>query len=200
MVKRLLDLIISIFCIVILSPFFCILPLLIFIESPGPIIFSQKRVGKKEKSFNIYKFRSMYVHNLDPSEIGAVKHSHPLVTKIGYIMRRTKLDEIPQFFNVLRGDMSLVGPRPCMFERIKNMTSYERHRFLFLPGMTGWAEVNGNVEFSWDEQLLLDLWYIDHQSLWLDFVILARTFVVLFIGSIRNDEALNRARSYVRNS
>lgn len=191
--KRILDIFIAIISILILSPFFMLLPILIKITSSGPVFFSQIRVGKDKKPFKIYKFRSMRLHRSSEAA-GRIKHNHAVVTRIGYFMRRTKLDEIPQFFNVLLGDMSVVGPRPCLFETIETMSESEFRRFRMLPGITGWAEVNGNVELSWEEQLSLDLWYVDHYHWLLDFQIMFRTFFTVLLGSIKNQRALAKSK------
>lgn len=194
MIKRNLDLFISTFCIIVLLPLIVIIALLILLESGRPVFFIQKRVGKNKNLFNMYKFRSMRVNNIDPFQLGPIKHSHQLVTKVGYFIRRTKLDELPQLLNVIRCEMSLVGPRPCLPERLDQMNHDECRRFDALPGITGWAEVNGNLELDWNEQLLLDLWYINNQSTQLDLKILIKTFFVLILGSIRNEKALNLAK------
>ncbi len=196
--KRLFDIIFSFFFLVLLAPAFLLIAFLIKIESAGPVFFKQKRVGKNESPFYIYKFRSMYLHQHSPSELGPIKHNHALVTPVGYILRRLKLDEIPQLINVLSGSMSLVGPRPCLFDSLKDMSISERRRFNVRPGLTGWAEVNGNVELTWREQLSLDLWYVDHQSFGLDLKILIQTTVVILRGSIRNQKAIDLAESHSR--
>lgn len=192
--KRACDLVVATLCIILLSPVCLLLAILIFLESPGPVFFVQSRMGKDEQPFKMYKFRSMVVNNIDPLKLGALKHDHALVTRVGYFMRRTKLDEVPQFINVLLGEMSLVGPRPCLVERINEMAPHERRRFSVRPGLTGWAEVNGNVELTWREQLMLDLWYIDNYSLWLDTQILIKTIGVILWGSKRNEKALMAAK------
>ena len=197
MLKRVFDIFFSIVCITLLSPLCILLAILIRLESSGPIFFIQERVGKSEKPFRIIKFRSMHTHHFTPEELGPIKHNHAVVTRVGYWLRRTKLDEIPQFFNVLWGDMSVVGPRPCLLSTAEQMTAQEKHRFLDRPGVTGWAEVTGNVELSWHEQLLLDLWYVDHQTFFLDMQIILRTILTVLFGSIRNDKALEQAKRYL---
>lgn len=196
LLKQTFDVIGAAICLILLCLVGSILAILIYWETPGPIFFIQTRAGKDEKPFRMYKFRSMAVNNIAPMELGPVKHKHNLVTRTGYIMRRTKLDEIPQFLNVLRGEMSFVGPRPCLIEKIDALTPNEKRRFSVLPGMTGWAEVNGNVELSWEEQLMLDVWYIDHRSLWLDLQILFKTLGVVVFGSERNEKAIEAAKIY----
>ncbi len=195
LIKRYLDIIVSSFAIILLIPVWILLSLAIFLEDRHFIIFKQHRAGKDEKIFTIYKFRSMVVNNIPPLELGAIKHNHYLVTRVGYFMRRLKLDETLQFLNVLKGDMSLVGPRPCLPSRIQSMSIIEMQRFKLLPGVTGWAEVNGNIELTWEEQLLFDLWYVQHWSLYLDIKILLKTVAVVVWGSKKNELALANAKS-----
>lgn len=192
--KRVVDILLSSIAILMLLPIWLVISLIIFIEDKGPIFYRQKRVGLRETLFTIYKFRSMRVNNIPPLELGAVKHNHSLVTRIGHFIRRTKLDETPQFFNVLRGDMSLIGPRPCLPVRLETMTQREKRRFAMLPGLSGFAEVNGNVELTWQEQLWLDLWYVDHASFWLDCQIFFATFKVVLLGSTRNEVMLKKVQ------
>src|SRR3989338_2795732 len=193
-IKRILDVLLVIPAIILLVPVWLLLSLCVFIENPGPVIFRQVRLGKDEKLFTLYKFRSMYTNNIPPLDLGAVKHNHALVTRVGYFIRRLKFDETQQLLNILKGDMSLVGPRPCLPARLNNMSLDEKRRFSFLPGLTGWAEVNGNVELSWEEQLLLDLWYVDYWSLFLDFKIILKTVIVVLFGSRKNEMALMNAK------
>lgn len=192
--KRSCDIIFSLLALILLLPLWIIVGVCVFLEDPGPIIYRQKRVGKNESLFTLYKFRSMKQNNIPPLELGAVKHNHSLVTKTGYFIRRFKIDETPQFLNVLRGEMSLVGPRPCLPGRLPTMNSFQKQRFSFLPGLTGWAEVNGNVELTWEEQVLLDVWYVKHWSFCLDFKIIFKTLFVVLWGSHRNETALLDAK------
>ncbi len=194
--QKIFDRLSALICIFLLSPLYLLVAVLIKVESKGPVFFVQERVGYNQCPFKIYKFRSMVVNDYDPQVLGPVKHNHAIVTKVGYWLRRTKLDEIPQFFNVLCGDMSMVGPRPCLFSTLKLMRPHELRRFKVLPGMTGWAEVNGNVELTWNEQLALDLWYVDHRSLCLDIHILFKTLATVLFGSIKNVGVLKQAQAY----
>lgn len=188
------DIFISSAAIIVLLPLWGLVSIGIFLEDRGPIFFRQKRLGRDGHAFTLYKFRSMCVNDIAPLALGPIKHNHSLVTWTGYIIRRLKLDETPQFWNVLKGDMSLVGPRPCLIERWQTMSVRERERFSVSPGLSGWAEVNGNVELSWEEQLLLDLWYIKHHSFYLDLIILLKTFTVVLFGSKKNEQALRQAK------
>lgn len=193
--KRRVDLLIAIPAMIVLLPLWVLLSLCIFLEDRGPIFYKQRRPGKDGTLFTLYKFRSMYVNNIPPLELGAIKHNHTLVTHVGYVMRRLKLDETPQFLNVILGQMSLVGPRPCLPIRIETLSLQEKKRFDVLPGLTGWAEVNGNVELTWDEQLLLDRWYVQNQSFRLDMTILVKTIGVVLLGSKKNNVALLNAKN-----
>lgn len=196
--KRILDIFLSLLAVIILLPLWIIVAIAIFAEDRGPICFRQTRLGQDGILFILYKFRSMRVNQIPPLELGAIKHNHALVTSVGYVIRRFKIDETLQFLNVLKGDMSLVGPRPCLPQSMDSMTTQEKKRFACLPGLTGWAEVNGNVELLWEEQLLLDLWYVENRSLYLDILILLRTIGVVVCGSHRNETALNLARNTYR--
>lgn len=192
--KRVFDITIATIFIILSIPFWIVLAICIYIEDPGPIIFKQKRLGKDGKIFTIVKLRSMYVNNIPPLELGAIKHNHSLVTKVGHFMRRSKFDETPQFISVLLGDMSIVGPRPCLPDRMETMTAVEKKRLTMAPGLSGWAEVNGNVDLTWDEQVLLDLWYVNNWSFWLDLKVFIKTIKVVLFGSEINQTALDDAR------
>lgn len=191
--KRFIDVFGALVSISLLLPVWILTVICIYVENPGPIFFRQVRPGRNGKLFTVYKFRSMYVNNIPPLELGPVKHDHALVTKVGYILRRTKLDETPQYLNILFGDMSYVGPRPCLPDRLEKMSLAEKKRLTMAPGLTGWAEINGNVELTWEEQLLLDLWYIENWSVGLDFKIMWGTLNVILFGSQRNEQALRDA-------
>ena len=187
--KRVIDIAISFFVVVfILSWLVPLLGLLIFLESRGPIIFSQLRSGKNNKGFNCYKFRSMRV-NIESDERQATKNDSR-ITKIGRFIRKTSLDEFPQFLNVLKGEMSLVGPRPHM---LKHTTDYSKLVDQFMirqflkPGITGWAQVNGfRGEITDQEQIKMrvnnDLWYLENWTIWLDLRIIFLTVYKVFTG------------------
>jgi len=182
------------------SPFVLLVHLIISIfikmDSVGPIIFKQKRFGKDARPYSCYKYRTMYVHNDEilkeylkehPDEIAYYNIYHkyqndPRVTKIGHFLRKTSLDELPQFFNVLRGDMNLIGPRPYMLsEKEKIGESNEEIIFAVKPGITGLWQVSGRNELTFQERINLDKWYIQNWSLWLDFVIFLKTIKVVLL-------------------
>lgn len=198
--KRAIDLLAAIFLMVICSPVMLIVALAIKAESPGPVIFRQTRVGRFGKTFTMYKFRSMY-QNADArlheehmrrlilqageSEAGAPcgKLAHdPRITRVGRILRKTSLDELPQIFNVLKGDMSLVGPRPALPYEIVLYSDWERRRLEVKPGVTSLWAIAGRADVPFREQVRLDIEYIERQSLGLDLWILLRTPVVILTG------------------
>lgn len=178
-------------------PIFILIAICIKLDSKGPIFFKQKRLGKNEKPFDIYKFRTMHFNTHDPEELGIILHKHPLVTRVGSFLRKYKLDEIPQFINVMMNQMSLVGPRPWLVTKIKSMSLEDKRRFTVLPGITGWAEINGHTDLNRKEQVLLDLWYVDHRSLWLNIKILWKTVGLILFGPKKNISALNSAKKKI---
>jgi lipopolysaccharide/colanic/teichoic acid biosynthesis glycosyltransferase len=175
LIKAFLDQIFGWLALIILSPLFWLLAGLIRLETSGPAFFRQERIGKDGSSFVAYKFRSM-VENAASLGLGlnvAVNDSR--ITKVGKFLRDTSLDELPQVFNVIKGEMSLVGPRPTLAHQVARYNEFQRRRLLVKPGMTGWAQVNGRNAIPWEERIRLDVWYVDHWSLGLDFSILLRT-------------------------
>lgn len=177
-IKRVLDLIFGIIVLFLLSPIMIIIAFLIRVDSKGPIIFKQKRVGKNGKHFIIYKFRTM-VENAEKLGTGLDSYKNDTrVTKIGKFLRNTSLDEFSQLFNIIKGDMSFIGPRPpvayhpCKYE---DYDPVNKKRFLVKPGVTGYAQINGRNELSWYEKFKYDLYYIDNIGFMLDFKILILT-------------------------
>lgn len=170
-IKRLLDILIGFGVLIVLSPIFLITALLIKLESPGPVIFKQKRIGYKAKVFDIYKFRSM---KNDSEHTGSGVYSgkgDPRVTKVGKVIRATSIDELPQAWNMVKGDMSLIGSRPPLTYHpwpIEEYTEEQKRMFSVRPGITGWAQVNGRKEVEWHERIKLNNWYVDHVSFSLD--------------------------------
>ncbi len=187
-VKRLFDIVFSVVLLVILSPLFLLAAILVRISSPGPVIFKQKRVGRDGKVFNFYKFRSMYTDKCDFSDKGkkwtTAKDEKSRITPIGRILRKSNIDEIPQFYNVLKGDMSFVGPRPELPTFVDKFQKdipeyYRRHRVK--SGLTGWAVVNGlKGDTSIEERVRYDIFYIENWSFWFDLKIIIKTvFLVI---------------------
>jgi len=195
-VQRTWDFVLSALLLILLSPILFVAGFLVWVGDGGPILYRQRRAGLRGRPFELLKFRSMQVNNLAPLEVGQVKETHPLVTPVGRWLRRFKVDELPQLWNVFRGEMSLVGPRPRTMEQLAEDGDLERRRLLRRPGMTGWAQVNGNTEITWSDRFLLDAWYVDHWSLWLDFVILVMTFGVILRGETSNRRAVEKAIEY----
>ena len=185
MAKRIFDLLCASLIIVFLIPIFLIIYILIFLILGSPVIFKQKRPGLKTKPFYIYKFRTML-------EIRDAKNKalpdNLRITKVGLFFRSLSLDELPSLWNVIKGDMSLVGPRPLLMEYLPlyNKKQYRRHDVK--PGITGWAQVNGRNSLSWQDRFNLDVWYVDNQSFLLDLKILVMTFKkVVFRNGISED-------------
>ena len=189
-IKRLMDIIGSICGLLLLSPIFIVTAFLMKIEEPkGPMFFSQTRVGKNEKPFKMYKIRSMCIdaeeklaellkHNEIEGAMFKIKED-PRVTKIGKIIRKTSIDELPQLWNVLRGEMSLVGPRPPLLREVMDYTIYDKQRLLIKPGCTGLWQVSGRNEVGFDEMVELDLKYIKQLSIENDIKIIFKTIVVM---------------------
>ena len=172
-IKRLLDILLSLVGLVLISPVFLMIMigLAISIRSPG-IFFRQERLGKNLRAFHILKFKSM---NDQKDEAGKLLPDSVRLTRVGSVLRKTSLDELPQLLNVLAGDMSLVGPRPLLKKYIPLYSEFQNRRHEAKPGITGWAQVNGRNAISWQRKFELDVWYVDHQSLALDIRILWMT-------------------------
>lgn len=156
-----------------ISPLLLVISLLILLIDGKPIFFVQDRPGLQGKLFKIYKFRTM-TNGLD-DEGNLLPDSHR-ITRLGKFLRSTSLDELPELYNVLRGEMSLVGPRPLLPQYLDRYTPEQARRHEVLPGIAGWAQVNGRNALSWEDKFRLDVWYVDHWSLWLDIKILFKTF------------------------
>lgn len=170
--KRIIDVIISILAIILLSWLYLIIALLIKCTSKGPVLFKQDRIGKDGKVFKILKFRSMRV-GAEKSGVYSGKKD-PRVTTIGRFIRATSIDELPQLFNLLKGDMSLIGPRPPLTYhpwKWEKYSDFQKRMFEVRPGMTGWAQVNGRKDVEWNRRIELNVWYVDHLSFGLDFKI-----------------------------
>lgn len=183
-IKRLLDLLISLTAVVLLTPIWLLAFVAVKLSSPGPAMFVQERGGRAGSRFRLYKFRTMRCdHRHDPREI--VPLSHPGITPIGRLLRRTKIDELPQLFNVCAGHMSLVGPRPTIPDQIARYDAFQRRRLEVRPGIAGLAQVNGNAAMSWDERIRYDVYYVDHLSFLLDLHILLKTLAVVVLGETR---------------
>lgn len=187
-IKRLLDFILSLFAIIILSPVLLIVALLVRIKLGSPVIFKQKRPGLNEKIFTLYKFRTMTdakdeQANLLPDEIR--------LTKFGKLLRSTSLDELPELFNILKGDMSIVGPRPLLVRYLPLYNEHQKHRHDVRPGFTGYAQCNGRNAISWEEKFDLDVYYTKNLTLFMDIKIIIKTIkVVLFREGISSETSV----------
>ena len=173
-VKRLLDIVGALLMLILLFPVLLAIAILIKIKLGSPVIFKQQRAGLYGKPFYLYKFRTM---TDERDENGELLPDHLRLTPFGQFLRKYSLDELPQLFNVLKGDISLVGPRPLLMEYLELYTPEQARRHEVKPGITGWAQVNGRNAISWEEKFKLDVWYVDHQSFWLDLKILFLTVI-----------------------
>jgi sugar transferase EpsL len=172
--KRILDLTLTIPGLLILSPLLLVISLLVVVNYGTPIIFRQKRPGYQGKPFWVYKFRTMT--NDQDAQDNLLPDGQRL-TRLGRLLRSTSLDELPELFNVIRGEMSIVGPRPLLMQYLERYSPEQARRHEILPGITGWAQVNGRNALTWEEKFKLDVWYVDHWSLWLDIRILLLSIV-----------------------
>jgi sugar transferase EpsL len=182
--KRLLDLLVTTLGLVVFFPIMLVTALLVWIFLGTPILFRQQRPGYKGKPFITYKFRTM-TDARGPD--GNLLSDSERLTPFGRFLRSTSIDDLPQLFNVLRGEMSLVGPRPLLMKYLDLYTPEQRRRHDVLPGMSGWAQVNGRNALSWDERFRLDVWYVDHWSFWLDIRILFMT-----LGKVIRRESISQ--------
>lgn len=170
--KRLFDLVVALTVLLVGSPVLLLLAGLVRLKLGAPVIFHQQRPGRHGKPFMIYKFRTM----TDARDAqGQLLSDEVRLTTFGRFLRSTSLDELPELFNVLRGEMSLVGPRPLLMQYLDRYTPQQQHRHDVRPGLTGWAQVNGRNAISWEDKFILDLWYRNHVSFWLDLKIIAFT-------------------------
>ena len=182
MAKRALDLALATLGLTLGAPVLIAAMVAIRLESAGHPLYRQRRVGREGREFDLYKLRTM-VHGAEHLGAGmAVNEGDPRITRVGALLRRTSLDELPNLFNVLRGDMSIVGPRPTIPVQVAQYTERQRRRLEVKPGITGWAQVNGRASLPWSERIELDLWYVEHQSPALDLRILARTAAMVLSG------------------
>jgi lipopolysaccharide/colanic/teichoic acid biosynthesis glycosyltransferase len=179
---RVLDLTVATLALLVSAPLLALAALAIRLEGGGPVIYRQRRVGRDGRLFELYKLRTM-IAGSDPVGVGTVvARDDPRVTRVGRLLRRFSLDEIPNLLNVLRGEMSIVGPRPTVQVQVDRYTERQRGRLTVLPGITGWAQIQGRASLPWSERIELDLWYVEHVSLALDLEILCRTVAMVLGG------------------
>lgn len=189
-IKRLIDIVCSFLGVLVLSPLFIIIAIIIKMTSKGPVFFSQKRVGKNGKEFDMYKFRSMVVNAEELKEKLAAKNEmsgpmfkmkdDPRVTKVGKFIRKTSIDELPQLWNVLKGDMSLVGPRPSLPKEVAQFENWMYKRLEVKPGLTCYWQVSGRNNIDFEDWMKLDIKYVDERSTWIDIKLIFKTVGVLF--------------------
>lgn len=183
-VKRLLAILISGLAIIILSPVLLAVAIAIKCDSKGPVLFKQKRVGKDKKHFMIYKFRSMYVDAPADMPTHMLKDPTAMITKVGAFLRKTSLDEIPQLFNIFKGEMAIVGPRPALWNQYDLIAERDKYNANSIrPGLTGWAQINGRDELEIDEKSRLDGYYVEHMSFLMDL----KCFFGTFISVLKSD-------------
>jgi sugar transferase EpsL len=175
--KRLFDVLIAMLMLIVLAPLLALIAIAVCYKHGRPVLFCQQRPGYLGRPFTIYKFRTMTdVCDAD----GNVLPDGQRLTRLGETLRKFSMDELPELLNVLKGDMSLVGPRPLLNEYLPYYTHEENRRHNIRPGITGWAQINGRNHIPWQERLAMDVWYVDHQSFWLDLRILFRTVLKVF--------------------
>ncbi|MDY0276971.1 MAG: sugar transferase [Acholeplasma sp.] len=202
--KRFYDFFLALFGLLLLSPIYLIIIISIKIDSKGPILFKQKRVGKNKVHFNIYKFRTMRIDTPANTPTHMLENPEQWITKVGKFLRKTSLDELPQLINILKGNMSFVGPRPALwnqYDLIEERDKYGVHTLL--PGITGWAQVNGRDKLLITDKAKLDGEYLKNLDLWTDIKLVIKTFIVVFksegvveggTGKIKKDESENEEK------
>jgi lipopolysaccharide/colanic/teichoic acid biosynthesis glycosyltransferase len=182
MLRRVFDVLVAGTALIAAAPFLAVAVVAIRLESKGSAIYRQRRVGKGGRPFDVLKLRTMVTGAEQMGAGLAVSEGDTRITRVGRLLRRTSLDEVPNLVNVLKGDMAIVGPRPTVPVQVDRYTERQRGRLSVKPGITGWAQVNGRTELPWDERIELDLWYIEHRSWRLDLRILWRTIRMVFGG------------------
>jgi lipopolysaccharide/colanic/teichoic acid biosynthesis glycosyltransferase len=182
-IRRAIDIVVSATALAVASPVIALAALAVRLETPGPVIYRQRRSGLRGREFDVLKLRTM-VDGAEHEGAGlAINANDARITRVGALLRRTSLDELPNLVNVLRGEMSLIGPRPTLPVQVAQYTERQRGRLAIRPGITGWAQVNGRATLPWSERIELDLYYIEHRSLALDLRILRRTVAMVLGGS-----------------
>jgi lipopolysaccharide/colanic/teichoic acid biosynthesis glycosyltransferase len=184
-VNRALDVVVAGAGLVLASPLLAAAALATKLESRGPVLYRQTRVGKDGVDFELLKLRTMVVGAERMGAGPAVDQGDTRITRVGRVLRRTSLDELPQLWNVLRGEMSVIGPRPTLRYQVEQYDEHQRRRLEIRPGLTGWAQVNGRASLPWAERIELDVWYVEHRSPKVDLEILLRTPLALFRGTYR---------------
>lgn len=197
-VKRALDFISALFLLIILSPVLALAALLIALQHDGPILFKQERPGKDGKIFTVYKLRTMSTERYDKN--GRELSDFERMTRLGRLLRKTSVDELPQLFNILKGDMSFIGPRPLLTEYLELYSPEQMRRHEVLPGISGWAQVNGRNTLTWDEKFTYDVYYVDNYSFKMDMKILMKTVANVLSQSGINSDETNTMEKFTGNA
>jgi lipopolysaccharide/colanic/teichoic acid biosynthesis glycosyltransferase len=184
-VTRLRDVAGALLLLALVSPLLLLAAIAIKLGDRGPVLYRQRRVGLRGADFELLKLRTMVVGAESQGAGYAVNEGDPRITRVGRLLRRLSLDELPQLWNVVRGEMSLVGPRPTLRYQVERYTPRQRRRLDVRPGITGWAQVHGRARLPWDERIELDVWYVEHRSPWLDLRILLKTPAALVSGTYK---------------
>jgi lipopolysaccharide/colanic/teichoic acid biosynthesis glycosyltransferase len=183
--RRVRDLVGAAVALAAASPVLAAAAVAIKLDDRGPVLYRQRRVGQHGREFELLKLRTMVVGAETQGAGWAVNRGDPRITRVGRVLRRLSLDELPQLWNVVRGEMSLVGPRPTLAYQVERYSPRQRRRLDVKPGITGWAQVHGRAALPWDERIELDVWYVENRSAWLDLKILAKTPSALFSGTYK---------------
>ncbi|HLY95099.1 MAG TPA: sugar transferase [Gaiellaceae bacterium] len=183
--NRVADVAVAGTALVVAAPLLALAALVVKLGDRGPVLYRQVRVGKDGADFKLLKLRTMVVGAESQGAGFAVNERDPRITPVGRLLRRLSLDELPQLWNVVRGDMSIIGPRPTLRYQVERYTPRQRKRLDVKPGITGWAQVHGRASLPWAERIELDVWYVEHRSPWLDVKILAKTPLALFSGTYK---------------
>jgi len=194
-VNRAADVAIAGSALVVASPVLALAALAAKLEDRGPVLYKQTRVGKDGADFELLKLRTMVVGAESMGAGYAVNEGDSRITRAGRTLRRLSLDELPQLWNVMRGEMSVIGPRPTLRYQVERYDTRQARRLEVKPGITGWAQVHGRAALPWDERIALDVWYVEHRNAWLDLKILAKTPFALFSGTYKGDSGGWKARS-----
>ena len=190
--KRLADIAAAVVMLLILAPFFALVAIIMKLTDRGPIFFSQQRSGLRGEEFTIHKFRTMRIDRKhDPFEYVSAEHSD--ITRLGRLLRRVKFDETPQVWNILKGDMSLIGPRPTLPEQVAKYNDFERRRLEVRPGCTGLAQIHGGITLSWPEKIKWDVYYVDHLGPMMELRIFLKTFMVILGGDKKFTRTIDQA-------
>jgi lipopolysaccharide/colanic/teichoic acid biosynthesis glycosyltransferase len=183
--KRALDVVGAGAGLALASPLLAIADAAVKLEDGCPVFYRQRRVGQEGEAFDLLKLRTMVVGAERQGAGWAVDEGDPRITRVGRALRRLSIDEVPQLWNVLRGEMSLVGPRPTLAYQVERYSERQRRRLEVKPGITGWAQVNGRARLKWADRIELDVWYVENRSTWVDLKILVRTPMALFTGTYK---------------